>query len=198
MPPLVDVVALGLLLGFSLAAPPGPMNALIAGESAVGLRRGVLTGLGAMSADAVLGVAVYASRSVVDLAAFLPEVYVVGAGVLAYFGYRSLRFPSGPSGPPGARGLRTYAAAFVLGLSNPFQILWWLTAGLAFAYLGGLPLFVGLFGAILLWVVAFPYAVHTGARREPRVARGVALASAGILIGFAVYVAVLAVLSVPR
>ena len=188
----VDAVTLGLLLGFSLAAPPGPMNALIAGESAVTLRRGVVTGLGAMSADAVLGAAVYIARTAVDLESFVPAVYVVGAGVLAYFGYRSLRSARQAPEPAGTRGVRTYVAALALGLSNPFQILWWLTAGLAFAYLGGLALFAGLFGAIVVWVVSFAYAVHLGARRDPRVARGVALASAGILIGFAVYVAVLA------
>jgi len=69
-------------------------------------------------------------------------------------------------------------------------VVWWLTAGVAFAYLGGPVLLLGLFGAIVLWVLAFPAAVHSGARRHPLVERGVRYASAVILLGFAAYFAV--------
>ncbi|MGI0130612.1 MAG: lysine transporter LysE, partial [Thermoplasmata archaeon] len=77
--------------------------------------------------------------------------------------------------------------------SNPFQIVWWLTAGLAFAYLGGLVLFVALFAAIALWVLAFPSALHLGTRRRPGAARAVVYVSAVILFAFAAYFLVLAV-----
>jgi len=44
----------GVVFGLTLAAPPGPMNAVIAEESAVrGWIAGFKTGLGAMSADAI-------------------------------------------------------------------------------------------------------------------------------------------------
>jgi threonine/homoserine/homoserine lactone efflux protein len=186
------VLAFGLLLGFSLTIPPGPMNALIAAQSVVSERRGVITGLGAMSADLVLGVAVYLLDTAVDVHAFVRWVYVLGCCVMAFFGYRVLaRRSVGTAVETGE--LRTYSAALALGISNPFQILWWLTAGLAFAYLGGLLLFVGLFGAIAVWIVAFPAAMHAGVRRHPRVGRLVTWVSGGILVGFAVYFAVLAV-----
>lgn len=183
---------IGLLLGFSLAAPPGPMNALIAAESMRGFRRGVVTGLGAMSADAVLGAVVYFARSVVDVHEYVRVIYALGCGVVAYFGVRLLvRRPEGPE--PIAPPARTFASAFVLGVSNPFQILWWLTAGLAFAYLGGALLFVGLFGAIAVWIVAFPAVVSAGASRAPRAVPGVRLVSGAVLLGFAAYFAWLAV-----
>jgi threonine/homoserine/homoserine lactone efflux protein len=183
--------AFGLLLGFSLTIPPGPMNALIASQSVATMRRGVITGLGAMSADLVLGVTVYLLATHFDLEGLIRWVYVLGCAVMAFFGYRILARRSEETAPE-TGGLRTYSAALAVGISNPFQILWWLSAGLAFAYLGGLVLFLGLFGAIALWIVAFPFAVHAGVRRRPRVGRLVTWLSGGILVGFAVYFAVLA------
>jgi threonine/homoserine/homoserine lactone efflux protein len=168
------------------------MNALIASRSAISLRAGIVTGCGAMSADLILGALVYALRSLVDLGSVVRYVYVVGAVVMAFLGYRLLTAPPTPAtAEPG--GLRTYSQALAVGLSNPFQIVWWLTAGLAFAYLGGLVLYVALFAAVLVWVVVFPYAIHVGTRERPSVARAVVYASGAILVAFAVYFAYLAV-----
>jgi len=184
--PLVFELAFGLVLGFSLTVPPGPMNAFMASQSVRSFREGVTAGLGAMSADLVLGVLVFALHSTVDLSSALRWIYLLGAGVMVYLGVGLLRRASGPP-PAETAGLTTYARALGLGLSNPFQIVWWLTAGLAFAYLGGLVLFVGLFGAIAVWVVAFPWAVHTGTERRPRVARAVVAASGVTIFAFAGY-----------
>ncbi len=63
------LVLAGLALGFSLTVPPGPMNALIAGRAMRSLRAGITTGLGAMTADALLGAIVYAARTEIDLGA---------------------------------------------------------------------------------------------------------------------------------
>ncbi len=181
----------GLALGFSLTIPPGPMNALIAARSVASLRAGVITGCGAMSADLILGILVYALRSEVDLGSVVRWVYAVGAVVMVFLAIRLLRPPTAEALPSPA-GVRTYSQAILVGLSNPFQIVWWLTAGLAFAYLGGVILFVGLFSAVAVWVVGFPYALHVGTRGRPGVARAVVYVSAAILFAFAVYFAVLA------
>ncbi len=188
---LADLVLFGLVLGFSLTIPPGPMNALIASRAARSLRAGIVTGFGAMSADLILGGLVFALRSAVDLAAIVRYVYVVGAAVMLYLGYRVLR-GSREVPTEETAGLRTYSQALAIGLSNPFQIVWWLTAGLAFAYLGGAPLFVALFAAVLVWVLGFPYAIHLGSRQRPRVARAIALVSGAALIAFAAYFVYLA------
>jgi threonine/homoserine/homoserine lactone efflux protein len=181
----------GLALGFSLTIPPGPMNALIASQTVRSLRSGIITGFGAMSADLALGIVVYALRTVVDLSSIARGIYLVGAVVMVVFGIRLLR--RGPSpGPETTAGIRTFSQAVLVGVTNPFQIGWWLTAGLAFAYLGGLVLFAGLFGAIAVWVVAFPYALHLGTRGRPGIDRAVVYASAAIMFVFAGYFAVLA------
>ncbi|PSQ07608.1 lysine transporter LysE, partial [Halobacteriales archaeon QS_6_71_20] len=47
-------LAAGVVFGLALAAPPGPMNAVIAEESVLrGWRAGFRAGLGAATADAV-------------------------------------------------------------------------------------------------------------------------------------------------
>jgi len=183
--PIFDL-AFGLLLGFSLTIPPGPMNAFILARSVRSFREGFTAGLGAMSADLVLGVVVYAVRSVLDLSSVLRWVYLIGAAVMVYLGVGLLRaHPESPN--PGTAGVRAYTSALGLGLSNPFQIVWWLTAGLAFAYFGGLILFVGLFGAVAVWIVAFPWAIHLGTERWPKVARALLVGSVVVIFGFAGY-----------
>jgi threonine/homoserine/homoserine lactone efflux protein len=182
---------LGLALGFSLTIPPGPMNALIASQTIRSLRAGVVTGVGAMSADFVLLVLVYGLHTVVNLASVVRYVYLVGAVVMVVFGCRLLLRPAeGPT--EDTSGIRTYSQAIVGGLSNPFQVVWWLTAGVAFAYLGGVLLFLGLFAAIGVWVVSFPYALHLGTRKHPGLARGVLYASVGLMFAFAAYFVILA------
>jgi len=189
---LPEDVLFGLLLGFSLVIPPGPMNAWIVAASARSFREGFVTGLGAMTADAVLGAAVFALDRSVDLGAVLRGVYAVGAVVMLYLALRLLRRAPGPVGGDGETV--AFVRALGLGVSNPYQIVWWLTAGVAFAYLGGAPLLLGLFGAIAVWIVAFPWSVRAGARRHPSIERAAGFASGAILVGFAVYFALLAVL----
>ncbi len=191
MPSLAFELAFGLALGFSLTVPPGPMNAYIAAQAVRSGRRGILSGMGAMSADAVLGTAVFLLSAAVDLGAYVREIYAVGAVVMAYFGLRLLlRRGAAETAPVG--DARVYTTALGLGLANPFQIFWWLTAGLAFAYLGGAALLAGLFGAIAVWIVAFPLAIRTGAERSARAAEVITVLSGTAMLAFASYFAFLA------
>jgi threonine/homoserine/homoserine lactone efflux protein len=186
--PLANLL-FGLLLGFSLVVPPGPMNAWIAATSTRSFRGGFVTGLGAMTADGVLGTVVYVVDRAVDVDVAVRWIYLAGAVVMAYLASRLFRPRASAETPPAESA--AFVRAVALGLSNPFQVVWWLTAGVAFAYLGGAVLLVGLFGAIAVWIVVFPWGVHAGSRRRPAVARAVALASGAILVAFAVYFAVL-------
>ncbi len=184
-------IAFGVVLGFSLAAPPGPMNALIAARSVGSFRAGFLTGLGAFSADLLLGLIVYLVQHELDVELVIRYVYVLGCGVMLFFAYRLFTRPPPVEESAGSR-LSAYSSALGVGLSNPFQILWWLTAGLAFAYIGGAVLFVGLFGAILVWVVGFPLVVHAGVQRYPRLRQYVGWVSGALMVAFGVYFAILA------
>ena len=184
--PTVELL-FGLLLGFSLTIPPGPMNALIASTATRSYRSGVLTGLGAMSSDALWAAVVFLLRTVVDLSGVVRGVYVVGAGVMAFLSYRILRTQDDSPGAAPTRSTTTYGTALLVGLSNPFQVIWWLTGGLGFAYYGGPVLFLGLFAAIAVWVLVFPAAVHLGTRRSEERQRWVRVGSGVLILGFAAY-----------
>lgn len=191
MDPFLYELAFGLLLGFSLTIPPGPMNAFIASQAVRSFREGFRTGLGAMSADLLLAAVVFSFHAEVDLSGELRWIYLLGAAVMVGLGVSVMRGASGGAPPP-TSGWRAYTKALGIGLSNPFQIVWWLTAGLAFAYLGGWVLFVGLFGAVAVWIVVFPWAVHTGTERKPGVGRGVVVVSSVAILAFAAYFVYLA------
>lgn len=175
----------GMALGFSLTVPPGPMNALIASESVISLRKGIVAGTGAMSADLALAVIVFVLRTVVDLGSLVSYIYVLGAVMISALGLLILR--NRRRSAPELPDKRTYAKALALGISNPFQIFWWLTAGLAFAYLNGPVFFIGLFASVAVWIVIFPIALHAGTRTHPRLSEAVTIVSALLMFVFAAY-----------
>ena len=182
----------GLILGFTLTIPPGPMNAFIASQTVSGGRAaGILTGLGAMTADMILGAIVYSARSVIDIQEYIRILYAVGAAVLIFLAYSSLKSMNVMDST--TEGKRTYYRALILGITNPYQILWWITAGLAFAYLGGIILLIGLFAAIAVWIVSFPVLLHAGTRKYPGLRRIISAFSSVAMISFAAYFVYLAV-----
>ncbi|WP_318570439.1 LysE family translocator [Salinigranum marinum] len=209
------------MFGLALAAPPGPMNAVIAEESVLrGWTAGFRAGLGAMSADAVFFV-----LSLVGVVAFVDQFptvrgLMVGVGglLMLYFAYGAASelgatfepsdgtVADGGTGETGA-GFRK---AFLLAITNPYQILFWLTIGVALLesgqfdvlaqtpYVGGdlagilvvekgsPALVAGFFGGILLWITGFPAALVTAERRVERFAPVVTALSALVLAGFGV------------
>lgn len=215
MPSPVPSLVAGVVFGLALAAPPGPMNAIIASESVEnGWLAGFRTGLGAMSADAtflvgsLLGVVAFVER--------FPTVraVMVGTGglLMLYFAYDAATAVTSGIETEGraARASTGFRKAFVLALTNPYQVLFWLTIGVGLLepgaldvlsyipYLGGSlagrfvvqtgspALLVGFFGGIGLWVTGFPAALRTAQRRVDAVAPVVAGVSAVVLGGFGV------------
>jgi threonine/homoserine/homoserine lactone efflux protein len=219
----------GVVFGLALAAPPGPMNAIIAEESVVhGWLSGFKAGLGAMSADAIFFV--LAALGVVAFVEEFPTLRAamvgVGGVLMLYFAYgaaqdvRSSFRPEdadvesdsdgGAAADADRTGATGFTKAFVLALTNPYQILFWLTigvglldpgtldvlaetpyvgarlAGLLVVETGSPALVVGFFGGILLWVTGFPAALVGAERRVNSLAPVVAGASALVLAGFGV------------
>ncbi|PSP69323.1 lysine transporter LysE, partial [Halobacteriales archaeon QH_6_68_27] len=81
----------GAVFGLALAAPPGPMNAVIAEESVLrGWLAGFPAGLGAMTADFVFFV-----LSLAGVVAFLDSAPTVRAVMIAAGGVLMLYFASG-------------------------------------------------------------------------------------------------------
>jgi threonine/homoserine/homoserine lactone efflux protein len=202
----------GIVFGLALAAPPGPMNAIIAEESALrGWRSGFAAGLGAMTADvcffllALAGVA-----TVVRTTPGLRRAMVaVGGLLMLWFAYGAIKDANALSAMDGAASgeSRGFRKAFVLALTNPYQVVFWLTVGVGLlepgridvlAYLPvvgsdlanalvvqtGHPLLVaGLFGGVVIWITGFPATIVAARRRVERLAPAVAWASAAVLAG---------------
>lgn len=208
---LFETVVAGVAFGLALAAPPGPMNAVIAEESVLrGWRAGFKTGLGAMTADILFFL--LALAGVVTFVRGLPTVqnamFLVGGALMLYFAYGATRGARGSfrtGATPESRGFRK---AFVLSVSNPYQILFWLTAGvglltpgtvdvlsyaseslsgLVVVETGSAALILGLFCGVAGWIVGFPAALSAAESRMESFAPVVAYGSAVVLAGFGLY-----------
>ena len=233
---VVATLLAGVVFGLALAAPPGPMNAIIAEESVVrGWPAGFTAGLGAMTADAIFFV--LAALGVVAFVEEFPTLRAamvgVGGALMLYFANGAARdvrssFRPDDAGDPNAadgdaaasdaavasdpdRAAGTgFTKAFVLALTNPYQILFWLTigvglldpgtldvlaetpyvgarlAGLLVVETGSPALVAGFFGGILVWITGFPAALVGAERRVDSLAPVVAGGSALVLAGFGV------------
>ncbi|MDF9745262.1 LysE family translocator [Natrinema salsiterrestre] len=203
----------GVIFGLALAAPPGPMNAIIAEESVVsGWTAGFRAGLGAMLADAIFFVLTLAGIvAVLDRAPIVrPVLYLAGGCLMLYFALGAVREARAATsftetGRTAATGFRK---TLVLSLTNPYQIGFWLTVGvgllepgtldvLAYApaigealagtlivQTGSPALLLGFFGGIAVWIVAYPAALVAAGRRVDAFAPAVAALSAVVLVGF--------------
>ena len=134
----------GLIIGFSIAAPVGPIGVLcIRRTLAEGRVAGLVSGLGAASADAVYGcVAAFGLTFVSDF--LVGQTFwlgVVGGAFLCWLGVKTfLSKPSGQAAPASGGGLSgAYASTFLLTLTNPMTILSFaaIFAGLGLASLRG-------------------------------------------------------------
>ena len=214
-PGVITTLGVGVVFGFALAAPPGPMNALIATESVLrGWASGFRAGLGAMVADGVMFLlALVGVVTVIDRAEWARPIFYLAGGVLMlYFAAdaigdlrRGSSFGSSVS-PVDATGFRK---TFVLSLTNPYQLGFWMTVGVGllrpgtidvFAHLphavvggsslvvatGSPALLVGLFAGIAVWVVVYPAALVAAERRVNALAPLIAVLGGGVLAVFGI------------
>ena len=183
--------AVGVLLSWSLAAPPGPANALIAHESARrGWLAGVATGMGAVTGDLTMFLLMW--LGVLQVLAFVPALQValglVGAALMLRFAvgaWRSARAREAVDADE--RG--GFGKVYLLIVTSPFNWAWWATAGTAMFANLGLAVVAGFFGGLAVWVLAWAAVALLGARRVRRFTEVVAYASAVLLAAFAAGVA---------
>ena len=179
----MNAALFGFGLALSLAGPPGPMNALIASASTHGPWKGVSTGLGAVTVDAVFLVVVALLHGYVPGWVKVP-VSLLGGVLLIWLGYRA--YGSKGQGPPSAA--EGYVSAVGLGLTNPYQLGWWLTAGLSMIAFLGYFSAVGFFAGLLAWVTAFPYAIwKLSSLYAERMLTAIRYASVVGLVGFGLF-----------
>ncbi|WP_243679358.1 lysine transporter LysE [Vulcanisaeta distributa] len=141
-----------------------------------------------MSADGILMVITYFFSRV--LGHYVYYLYFIGFAVMIYLAVSILKSTFSPRSSGGNRSVfLNYFMGVSMGLTNPYQVFWWLTAGLSFMSIFGIFSIAGLFTAILIWVFVFPYAVYVGkVYGGSRVDFAVKLVSALGIMAFAVYI----------
>ncbi|WP_166238432.1 LysE family transporter [Paenibacillus turpanensis] len=190
-----------ILLGLSLAAPIGPVNAA---QLDKGIRFGFwhawLVGLGAMVADAIFMLLIYFGCAHFLSTPFMKTfLWSFGCFVLLYCGIDSIRnangiMTRGGDGPESP--IRSFSSGFFMTLTNPLSILFWLgiygsiLAKTAESYatkdllLYSSGIFIGLF----LWDVTMALVASLFSRFIRRGALVFITKLAGLsLIGFGVY-----------
>lgn len=170
---------LGILLGLSLAGPPGSVNSIIANEALKSPLHGTLVGLGAMTADLTFFAIVFLTNGIIS-PSILKVIYIIGGIFMLYLGISILR-----SKMPSKTRKGNYVLGVTMGLTNPFQIIWWFTVG--FFLLKELSIFsiTGLYSGIVVWTIVFPYVVwRFGTGYE----KYIKIVSAAIIFAFAIYI----------
>jgi threonine/homoserine/homoserine lactone efflux protein len=193
----IATLARGFLLGFSIAAVLGPIGVLCVRRTlASGFAVGLLSGMGAATADAVY--ASLAAFGVTALTALLVEqrlwLRLVGGVFLLYLGVRTLRStPARHAATTGsARGLAgAYGSTLLLTLSNPMTIMSFvgIFAGLGLGIVDGMTgaglLVLGVFvGSAAWWLVLASGVTALRTRLSPGVFRAVNVASGLVIAAF--------------
>ncbi len=177
-------ILLGMSLGVSLAAPPGPITAMIVDRSMTSVMKGFMIGMGAMSADFTLMIITIGFRSVVDLGAYDRYIFLVGGIFFILLSFGVIRSRYSGNTIPERRNMNYFSGLF-LGLVNPMQIAWWITAGLSVFQRFGIEPFYFLFLGIVLWVAFLTYAINRSVvRYGKKLAEGIKLFSFVILVSF--------------
>jgi threonine/homoserine/homoserine lactone efflux protein len=159
----INLLIQGIVIGFSIAAPVGPIGVLcIRRTLAEGRVPGLVSGLGAATADAIYGCIAgfgltFISNLLIDRQTW---IRFVGGLFLCYLGIKTFFAPASDRAAP-SRGnglIGAYGSTFFLTLTNPMTILSFVAifAGLNVASAGGqyhlaLLLVLGVFGGSCLW-----------------------------------------------
>ena len=153
----------GLIIGFSIAAPVGPIGVLcIRRTLAEGRISGLVSGIGAATADAIYGCVAGFGLTFISNTLIGQQLWIrlIGGLFLCYLGLKTFfARPAKQVAPIEGRGLTAaYASTFVLTLTNPLTILSFaaIFAGLGVAsaegnYLSAGVLVLGVFMGSALW-----------------------------------------------
>lgn len=201
----------GLVIGFSLAAPVGPIGLLCIRRSlAEGRLVGSITGLGAATADASYGaIAAFGLTAVSSfLVAQKLSLGIFGGAFLCYLGIRTFlspptehaaRLKARAPGSWGGQLLAAYGSTFVLTLTNPMTILSFIPVfaglglGVSADYASAGATVAGVFcGSALWWLLLSNGVALVGARLNSSWMRAVNRVSGSLITAFGIFAMVTA------
>ncbi|OAS21404.1 LysE family translocator [Paenibacillus oryzisoli] len=190
-----------LLLGISLSAPIGPINAAQLDKGArYGFTAAWLIGLGAMCADLLYMLLIYFGLAHFLTTPFMKTfLWLFGCFVLLYTGVdtlRNVKIPQNDNPREVQSSVSSFRSGFIMALTNPLNILFWL--GIYGSILAesvqnyGLKQVLwhtsGIFVGILLWDVAMSTLASSFHKFGNRTTLRMISALAGLsLIGFGMY-----------
>lgn len=194
----------GVVIGFAVAAPVGPIAILILRRSLTdGRLAAFVSGLGAAAADALCGVVAALALAAVKsfLEAHSPMLHLVGGGVTVLLGVHTLY--STPPARPANRPLheRSLIVAFVstclLTLANPLTLFGMVFVVAATGVNSGAAahsvaettaLVTGIFlGSTMWWLILTTCAAWLGQHLGPRLMRSINIVAALLIIGFGLW-----------
>ena len=196
----------GLAIGFSIAAPVGPIGVLCIRRTLTEERAsGLVSGLGAATADAIYGC--IAGFGLTFISNFLVSQQVwlrlIGGGVLCYLGLKTLLTkPVEQTALGKGNGLvGAYASTFFLTITNPMTIISFaaIFAGLGLAstsgnYMSAGVLVLGVFiGSALWWLILIGGVGVFREKFNPHGLRWVNRISGAIITGFGLFALVSAI-----
>ena len=174
----------GLMIGLAIAAPVGPIGLLcIQRTLAFGPRAGLVSGLGAATADALYGAVAAFGLTLISHALLAERMWiqVLGGIALVYIGTRMSTRPAAQESAvaPRGQGLVLYGSVLLLTLANPLTILSFVavfaTLGLSLAQhaAGSAALTVlGVFtGSALWWIFLSTAVARIGHALKPHTLR---------------------------
>lgn len=187
----------GLIIGFSIAAPVGPIGVLcIRRTLAEGRAHGLVSGLGAATADSIYGFVAGFGLSFISSFLVRQQVLlrIIGGGFLCFLGVRTfLSKPSEHVASAKGNGLvGSYASTFFLTITNPVTIFSFaaIFAGLGVggasgSYSSAAVLVLGVFiGSALWWFILSSSVSVFRAKFSPQRLRWVNRISGIIITGF--------------
>ena len=194
----VGLVLKGLAIGFSIAAPVGPISLLCIRRSlAHGRAAGLASGMGAATADGIYGaVAAFGLTSVSGFLVAQQQWFGMVGGVLLVGLGMQISLSRPPTEGAGSNRVTlpgAYASTFVLTLSNPVTILMFaaIFAGLGIAAAADVSsaalLTAGVFlGSAVWWVILSAGVGASKSRFSPRTLVWVNRISGAVIAGFGI------------
>jgi threonine/homoserine/homoserine lactone efflux protein len=195
---MARALALGFLIGFPIAASPGPIFFLVLRRTlSRGWRSGLVGGLGVATGDAIYaGLAAFGVAAVTNvLLGQRRWIGLVGGVAIALIGVRTIRSDPYPGSPPqegnqiGGLAMQ-YGSMVALTLGNPATILSFIAVFAGFELRIGsgwlaVALVVGVMLGSTLWWLGLTAAVWVIRQRLTLgIARGVGVVAGLALIGF--------------
>jgi len=198
LPDALQVLLSGVALGFSIAAPPGPVTALAAQQVvARSWLAGWLVTLGATVADCIFFVLTYFGVARLVTPGERELLFVAGGALMLYLALSIAKGARRPAISPNATRPGRFSPTsirrfpFLLGLSmgltNPYQLGWWIAIGAGMVAEFGGSIAIGFFVGIVSWTLILTATVHASVKRYERLSPVIAYASAAIMAAFGLW-----------